>query len=336
MIGKEGLEPTDASSATEPDTGSFALKETEEEEPTTSQEWETKPIVSEKPSSRVPSTSTSFVPSRSIFRNLSNDISNNIAQEQEDFFLKNAMATRGHYEGADGDLLIPRESLQKIEGMIDSRFPVQLKTSCEAVTITVPSGSGEPVPAVVDILGKRVEAKVKTSAETMSFFADAELIYMYTVNAGEGSTENASWTVARTTRYRPNSEGHWRKTKVEERVIAEVTPKPSAKTGTGIKKSSTKAKGSSTSKTTSKKAKQPVAPVRKETLLEKPQAAAPKPATTGQASTTEPSTATPPAPTTPPQPTEAPPKPTVAPPAPAAPSGGAEFDEMLIPDLPDQ
>lgn len=350
MIGSGGLEPTDTSSTKEPDTGSFSLGETEEEEPATPQPQirETEPTVSRRTSPGTTTTRSTFDPGRSIFRTVSQDISEDIAKEQEDFFLKNALATRGHYEAADGELLIPETSLQKMENMISSRFPVQLKTSCEDVTITVPSGSGEPIPAVVDILGEKVQARAKTSPESNSSYVDAELIYMYTVNAGEGSSENASWTVARTTRYRPNSEGRWRKTKVEERVISEVLPKPAAKPGTTTRKSSTKTKTSSG--TTTGKTKQSKPPVKKKTVVDEPKAAAPVPPITDQLPAPQPSPAIPPAspppaPPSPPKPTEAPVKPTEAPAKPpAAPpvdtspptSGGVEFDEMLIPDAPSQ
>jgi hypothetical protein len=359
MIGSDGLEPTDTSSTPEGNTGSPSLGEAEEEEPASPnvQARETEPTVSQRPSSRAPSATTSFDPSRSLFRNVSNDVSEDISKEQEDFFLKNAMATRGHYEGADGELLIPKESIQKLEGMINSRFPVQLKVSCESVTVTVPSGNGEPIPAVMDILGEKIEAKAKTSAETASSYVDVELIYMYTINAGEGSPENASLTAGRTARYRPNSAGHWRKTKVEERIISEVTPKPAAKISAGSKKSTAKPKASTKPKS-AKKAKQPKAAVKKETRVEEPTPSAFQPATVEKAPTaqpvaTAPATAVPPKPTEAPaqptaapvKPTEAPAKPPVAPPKPPtappanpapAPSGNAEFDEMLIPDAPNQ
>jgi hypothetical protein len=170
------------------------------------------------------------MPSSGLFQNAAGSISQDLAQEQEDFFLKHPRETRDHYRGPDGELLIPQQTMNKIDEMMGSRFPVKLLLSCESMSFLVPqqSGGGERSSSRLDVLGQMVEAKVAYSDRASSPSVDVKVLYHYTVDLAERS----ALTAERTIRYLGQGKGKWIRTSVDERILAEpaaeAAPKPKA------------------------------------------------------------------------------------------------------------
>lgn len=369
MIGSDSLEPVTSGAGSSPlsDSSSSGIAELPLEDGSGSGSF-SEPSVSASPeprssasassrSSTTRSTSSSGSSTGTLSRQAARAVSDNLIQEQEDFFFKRATETRAHYESPEGELMIPSSTLATMQGMIDGRFPVELKISCDAFNFTVPRGTSDRlVSSIVEVLGDKVQAKIFESETETRPVAEANLTYRYKMNAGEQSPESSSLTVNRVIHYRLASGGNWVRTGVDEKILSEEKPKPRSKAATPSKKTTARAKSKPKATTAAKKAKPPKTEVEGAGIESTPVVPRGDVMPSGAMDSPRPSggsvpkvesspalegASVPPQPTTPPPPTSAPapppaPEPTPKPAAPSSPPPAEDlgFDESLIPDVP--
>ncbi|MCG3199647.1 MAG: hypothetical protein GHCLOJNM_04171 [bacterium] len=172
--------------------------------------------------------SKASAPSRSledptqILRIAAGEISRELADEQEDFFLKRADSTEARYR-PEGQLLIPTKSLDRMRKMLSSKYPVKLEVHPESFEVNLPKNTSVSASSgftEVTIAGKPVEGVLDRSDTSSDLTATLKARFHYSLDAGEGSKQSSDFAVNRTIRYRLSPKGEWRRIGVDEKAAS--------------------------------------------------------------------------------------------------------------------
>lgn len=153
-----------------------------------------------------------------ILKIAAGEIGRELADEQEDFFLKRADSTEVRYK-PEGKLLLPIKSLDRMEKMLGSKYPVKLEIEPESFEVNLPKNTDVSASSgftEVTLVGKSVEGILDRSETSSDLTATLKARFGYSVDAGEGSKQSSAFKVRRTIRYQLSPKGEWRRIGVEE------------------------------------------------------------------------------------------------------------------------